>query len=747
MTEPEGPDVTEPEGPDVTEPEGPDVTDPEGPDVTDPESLDVTEPESAAMGRLEADTRSEPAVLGGPGNGPRGGGLSERVVQRVVFPGADLDVVPLYVETNPDRGAAELAAELLAESLGNRDPAPPSPTAIGVAMGETQTAIRFGASMWDHPGEEILPRRSATISEGGRVSFATYFNAFPASYWRRWTTIDSVTLRLRIAGECTIILYRSAAKGHSYPVETINVETDEPRTIERTLSLAPFIDGGWYWFDIVAGPRGTTLIRGEWTVRAEAGPPGRLSLGFTTFNRTDFMVEHLRTLGAATEVAELLDAVYVIDQGTNHVADHPNYADAAKKLADKLRVIRQGNIGGSGGFSRSMDETLRAGESDYLLILDDDIVLEPESILRAATFADLARKPTIVGGHMFSLYDRSVLHAFAESIAPGKWWWESSPNTKARHDFGRRNLRNTPWLHRRAEADYNGWWMCLIPTKIIREIGLAIPVFIKWDDAEYAVRAGAKGYPTVSLPGVAAWHIPWLDKNDALDWQAYYHIRNRVIVALLHSPRKRGGRLAAESGERQLQNLLSMQYSTAALRLMALEDVLSGPDHLHRDLGVKLAQLREFRRPYTDAQSNADLESYPPPRRKAPDNLKTNTTPTNRINLLTKVATGTLHQFRKPRKFQRPQMVLPYQDAAWWVLSKLDSAVVSAPDGMTAAWYRRDRKMFRSLGWRSLVLHVRLMMRWPRLAAEYRAAAAEFTSPEKWRETFEASLGDPPGGS
>src|SRR5262245_64396274 len=106
--------------------------------------------------------------------------------------------------------------------------------------------------------------------------------------------------------------------------------------------------------------------------------------------------------------------------------------------------------------------------------------------------------------------------------------------------------------------------MFLNPTKIINEVGLAIPQFIKWDDAEYAVRAGRKGYPTVSMPGVAAWHIPWLDKNDALDWQAYYHIRNRVIVALLHSPHKRGGRLAAESRERQRQNQLAIQHSTAA---------------------------------------------------------------------------------------------------------------------------------------------------------------------------------------
>ena len=64
---------------------------------------------------------------------PAAAGRSLRVVQRVVFPGADLDVIPLYVETNPERGAAELAAELLAESLGNRDPVPPAPTAMGVA--------------------------------------------------------------------------------------------------------------------------------------------------------------------------------------------------------------------------------------------------------------------------------------------------------------------------------------------------------------------------------------------------------------------------------------------------------------------------------------------------------------------------------------------------------------------------------------------------------------------------------------
>jgi galactofuranosylgalactofuranosylrhamnosyl-N-acetylglucosaminyl-diphospho-decaprenol beta-1,5/1,6-galactofuranosyltransferase len=671
-----------------------------------------------------------------------------RVLQRVVFPGDDLDVVPLYVETKMDRGAEELAAEMAAEELTGRKVT--GGTASGsAAVGEAQSSIRFGADVPAQLAEEAGPLRSALISEGCRVSFATYFNAFPASYWRRWTTVDAVILRIRLAGESKVILYRSTARGHSHPVETINVESDDPETIERTLSLAPFIDGGWYWFDIVAGPRGTTLIDADWLALVEPAAPGRFSIGITAFGAPDDLVQKLRVLGDFSDIHPQLDTVYVVDQSGRRVSDHPGFEDAAKKLAGHVQVIEQANLGGSGGFSRSMDETVQAGRSDYVLLSDDDVEIDPEGILRAVTFADLARKPTIVGGQMFSRYERSVLHAFAEAVAPYRWWWGNAPNTKSKHDFGRRNLRNTPWLHRRADGDYNGWWMCLIPAKMIKELGLALPIFIKWDDAEYGVRARDRGYPTVSLPGVACWQAPWTDKNDALDWNAYYHLRNRVVAALLHSPEPRGGQLISESLERQLQALLSMQYSTVALRALAVEDVLRGPAHMHAEIATKMRQLREFRLQYTDAREEADLDSFPRPRRRPPEAVKASTTPTNKFNLLTKAASGTAHQFRRPRKGARvrPQMALAGQDAGWFVLVKLDSALVSTADNKTAAWYQRDPKLFRSLGLRSIVLHRRLRRRWPKLAAEYRAAAADFTSPERWRETFAASGGDGGGES
>jgi galactofuranosylgalactofuranosylrhamnosyl-N-acetylglucosaminyl-diphospho-decaprenol beta-1,5/1,6-galactofuranosyltransferase len=249
----------------------------------------------------------------------------------------------------------------------------------------------------------------------------------------------------------------------------------------------------------------------------------------------------------------------------------------------------------------------------------------------------------------------------------------------------------------------------------------------------------------VSLPGVGCWQVPWDDKDDSRDWQAYFHVRNRLVSALLHSPHKGGGAVISESRERLLQALLSMHYSTATLQLLAIEDVLTGPDHLHGQIASKIGVIRQLRAQFPDAQYAADLEAFPAPRRAAPDSLKYNTTPTNKINLMTKAARGTLRQFRapKPGAARRPQLGLPYQDASWWVLAKLDSALVSSAEGTTATWLRRDRRQFRHLAWRGLRLHRRLARHWSDLAAAYRAAAPDFNSPERWRQTFAASVSQP----
>ena len=67
---------------------------------------------------------------------------------------------------------------------------------------------------------------------------------------------------------------------------------------------------------------------------------------------------------------------------------------------------------------------------------------------------------------------------------------------------------------------------------------------------------------TVSFPGAGVWHVSWTDKDDSVGWQAYYHERNRLITALLHSPFDKGGRVLLESLFLDVKHTLSMQYYT-----------------------------------------------------------------------------------------------------------------------------------------------------------------------------------------
>jgi galactofuranosylgalactofuranosylrhamnosyl-N-acetylglucosaminyl-diphospho-decaprenol beta-1,5/1,6-galactofuranosyltransferase len=657
------------------------------------------------------------------------GATVRRVLQRVVLPAdRDTDVLPLYVD--PDRAQLDVDKSGLAPAQRAKIP-PPEPV----------------ADIEPDP-HAVLGRYRYKVRKNHRISFGTYFNGFAASYWRRWTIVEEVSLHVRLTGaDASVIVYRSMPNGRAQRVDSAGTAGEGTEDFRFDLSLAPFGDGGWYWFDIVAGPSGAVLEEATWVaeVPADRAASGSVTIGITTMNRPDFCAKLLTQIGSDDDVRSILDEVIVVDQGKQLVADDPGFGRAEESLGDKLGVIRQGNMGGSGGYARSQYETLEAGRSTYMMCMDDDIVCEPESIVRAVTFGDLCTKPTIVGGHMFSLYSKARLHSFGEVINQYRFWWESPPTVENDWDFAGRNLRSSRWLHRRIDVDFNGWFMCLIPTEVLRTVGLSLPVFIKWDDSEFGVRASKHGYPTVTLPGAAVWHVPWTDKNDALDWQSYFHQRNRTIAALLHSPYDRGGRIVRESFNHQVKHLFALQYSTAELRHLALEDVLAGPERLHEELATKLPELQALRKQFADAQTSPDPEAFPPVRReKPPKKGQDPTTPKGRVGQLVAAATSAVRQALPTRDLaeRHPEAWLAAMDAKWWMIAQFDSVVVSMPDGTSASWYHRDKEEFRDLLRRTVEIHQRLYREWPRLAQTYRDALGEITSPEQWAKTFSASTVD-----
>ena len=643
-----------------------------------------------------------------------------QTVHRVVFPtDGDTDTLPLYLDFN--------AAQRVVSEDSQNSKSGSGVTAVSSAGAKVRTDF-------------LENRRQLHLPAFRRVSFGTYFNAFPASYWRAHTDVTGVRLTVAVDAPATVVISRSTARGTSNRVESITVDADTPADV--VLPLANFGDGGWYWFDLVAGSEQVKLLGAEWSVRKPEGfVPGTATVAVTTFNRPDYCVKHLTTFAESPELLEVVDRLLITDQGTQKVRDQEGFTEAAARLGDKFDIIEQGNLGGSGGFARGMHETVEDGRSKYVLLLDDDVIIETEGVLRAINFADFTRKPTIVGGHMFNLYERSVMHTFGEEVNEYKFFWGAVESTREGHDFSASNLRTTPWMHRRIDVDFNGWWMCLVPTSIVREIGLSLPVFIKWDDAEYGIRASRHGYQTVTLPGAAVWHMPWTEKDDTIDWQAYFHQRNRWLAALVYSPYKKGGILPRMSFMVDVKHLLSMQYSAVELRLDALEDLLKGPSHLHETIKTKLPEIRARRADFDDARITKEVSGFPQVRRvKPPRRGKKPKAPKSILTALATAATAGIRQVQgvRPGALEHPEALVPAMDARWWRLSQLDSAIVSSADGSGASWYKRQPEQFRTMMARSIKLHQQLLRDWEKLSKVYAEALPEFTSPQAWKQTFEA---------
>lgn len=575
-------------------------------------------------------------------------------------------------------------------------------------------------------------RTSLEIGSESEVSFATYFNAFPASYWRRWSTLENVVLHIELTGSGRIDVYRTKATGARITVGGTQFSGDNA-VIEFEIGLDAFEDGGWIWFDITTDSE-VTLHNAGWYSPTAA--PGRASIavGIPTFNRPNDCVNALKALTSDPLVDKVITAVIVPDQGTKKVKDHPEWAAASGPLEGRLRVHDQPNLGGSGGYSRVMYEALKNTDCEQILYMDDDIRIEPDSILRALALNRFAKSPMLVGGQMLNLQEPSHLHVMGEVVNRDNFMWTNAPFAEYDHDFAKFALDDieqdrSKLLHRRIDVDFNGWWMCMIPRAVAEELGQPLPLFIKWDDAEYGLRANEHGYGTASMPGTAIWHMAWSDKDDAIDWQAYFHLRNRLVVAALHWDNNIRGLLGSMI-KATIKHLMCLEYSTVAIQNRAIDDFLAGPEHVASILESAMPEVRALRQEFPDAVVLPTATSLPVPSGRR----KVHRPPVSLPAIGFRLSRGVIHQLTKenPAHHVRPQLNVATQDARWFLLCGMDGVTVTTADGRGVVYRQRDRARMFELLRGSLRRNLQLMRSFNKMRKTYRKALPTLTSKEQW---------------
>lgn len=342
---------------------------------------------------------------------------------------------------------------------------------------------------------------------GEVLDFTTYFNSLSLKKWKRYTTIKALQLALQLEGhfQVTFHLYDEKGSVRHSSVETessyftYSMEAEELNGVLLGFSLHCMSDAGQY-------------IGGQWNGEFTQWEDKKIGISITTFKREKYVKRTMNLLHDFQKDHPWL-SVLVVDNGST----------LEEMQGERFHIIHNRNFGGSGGFTRGMIEYVEQGSVDYVLLMDDDIVLETSALER--TFSLLSGlkeecRDSFLSGAMLSLEKPCIQY---ENTA--RWG-------KIRlHGEGKNlNLVNASNLVQNEKVPsqknrYGAWWYCAIPVHRIQEIGYPLPIFVKGDDMEYGIRNHRE---VLSMNGIGVWHQSFQSKMSPV--VNYYSDRNMLII-------------------------------------------------------------------------------------------------------------------------------------------------------------------------------------------------------------------------
>lgn len=482
-------------------------------------------------------------------------------------------------------------------------------------------------------GEKILSPAIA-LAKGEAISLETYFNAFSIAKWKKYTKISNLTLRLYAVGDLQIRgmqavgakkepeiydawnddqLYaciRSERREADASVSKKNTgkkaelsDGVEEEIFEYRLSFEKLYHQGIVYPDLRALSDTACLIGGEWITEIEESEISDvdIALGICTFRREEFVKKNVGTVvreimeNEASPLFSHLE-VYISDNGQTLPED--TFSNSG------VHLFPNKNAGGAGGFTRTMIEALmRRKDSPFthIILMDDDIVLSTEVLERTCFFLRLMRpeyKKCMIGGEMFMLDKR-----YKQFEAGATWRGTNVRFYNKMWDLRRRDCVSAN--EEENPINYSGWWYSVIPTGIITEKNLPLPMFIHYDDMEYGVRNEENG--TILLNGICVWHPQSVTK--AATRMTYYDVRNMLIGTAGRPDQATAQEVIRHLTNRVIGGVIRYRYEDAEICYEAIRDFYRGPEYFKNlDILKKHDELTKFNYEYlTPEEAGADM--------------------------------------------------------------------------------------------------------------------------------------------
>ncbi len=382
-------------------------------------------------------------------------------------------------------------------------------------------------------------------------SFDTYFNSVPIAKLIKYTNVKRLIFQIDADGQykAEICVYNGADESvlaQSNSAE-ISVDTASVPTDSKLLYLRI---------------NGCTNVNNV-SVFAECSLLQKVSAAavMCTYKREEYAVSNANLLAGISN--PLLSEIILIDNGRTISSD---------SLDGKIKLVPNINNGGSGGYSKGMTEAVKSPDCTHIILIDDDVRIEPLSIHKMLGFLQFVKNEysdLSVSGSM--LYIDNYLRQFE---AGGKF--DKDGTQKGYGHYLDLSLRES-LAENEADNDinYGGWWFMCMPSDYARSGQLPMPFFIKYDDVEYALRCKLR---IITLNGVGIWHEPFEWKYNSSS--EYYNTRNYLHLCSMYCDgftRKKAKKIARSFMN---EKLCRQQYKMAKAVKMGYADYLKGIEYL-----------------------------------------------------------------------------------------------------------------------------------------------------------------------
>ncbi len=438
--------------------------------------------------------------------------------------------------------------------------------------------IQIPAPQFSEP--TLYVRSSGTIDVAGlhlpkddRATFDTAFGVFAAGRWSRLTSIADLVVSMDISGRALVELI-----GYADGVETVIASSENGGAVccddIRAVSAESF------FVSVTALEDGVIIRGGEWGTKTSPTRSVQLGVAITTFNRQDYVlatIDKLVALEANVPSVHGHLKVVVVDNARNL---QPNVPASAP-----VRVLPNPNLGGAGGFARGLIEFREEGWSTHVVFMDDDISLEPESIVRTISLLSYANSPDLcIHGAMIS-----EEQPWLQFEAGSAYEFRSVYPLRAHgRDIDLRERSEVVQDRLELDLDYSAWWFTVFPMHI--GVDNPLPVFVRGDDVAFGLMH--TGQHTVTLNGISVWHADFALKNNPSS--LYYEVRNFALIDTLVFDDHNRWHLAWRYLGFGFRNAYSHRYASAEYMIWGMKDFLAGPDEWMKiDHSAKHDEIRQ----------------------------------------------------------------------------------------------------------------------------------------------------------